>query len=265
MARNATADRAKAKAKKQKQLAIALTAVLVVLVAIQGPKTMKMLKGAPSAPSVVASSTAPATTTPAGVAPAPATAPGAAATATPGQLVSAVQATPDAGQLREFNRFASKDPFAAQVDPSAAAAPQGGTAVPASAPKAQAAPKAPAAPPPTSAVISLNGELMAVVVNGAFPTSGTTFNRVGSLFQLVSLTRTSAKVTVVGGSYANGAPALTLAVGKPVTLQNTADGTRYTLVLEPQGTQLPPPVATTAPAPITPPATAPVVPAGSGG
>ena len=36
---------------------------------------------------------------------------------------------------------------------------------------------------------------------------------------------------------------MTLTVNKPVTLQNTADGTRYTLVLMPQGT-----VATAAPA-----------------
>lgn len=265
MARNATADRAKVKARKQKQLAIALTAVLAVLVVVQGPKTMKLLKGAPSAPVVAASSTTPATAAPA-AAPAPASVPaGTPAAATPGQLVSAVQATPDAGQLREFNRFASKDPFAAQVGAAAAA-----QAAPASTPKIQAAPKAPkapAAPPPTNAVISLNGELVNVLVNGAFPTSGATFNRVGSLFQLVSLTRTSAKVTVVGGSYADGAPALTLTVGKPVTLQNTADGTRYTLVLEPQGTQVPPPVVATAPPAVTPSTTVPtpVVPAGSGG
>src|SRR5205823_6305970 len=42
--------------------------------------------------------------------------------------------------------------------------------------------------------------------------------------------------SLFGGSYASGAPTLTLTVDKPVTLVNTADGTRYTLTLMPQGT-----------------------------
>jgi hypothetical protein len=46
---------------------------------------------------------------------------------------------------------------------------------------------------------------------------------------------------------------LTLKVGKPVTLVNTADGTRYTLVLQPQGTVAPTPSpSTTTPASTTP-------------
>jgi hypothetical protein len=56
------------------------------------------------------------------------------------------------------------------------------------------------------------------------------------MFQLVALTATVAKVAVAGGSYASGAPTLTLKVNTPVTLVNTADGTRYTLTLLPQGT-----------------------------
>jgi len=56
------------------------------------------------------------------------------------------------------------------------------------------------------------------------------------MFQLVSLTDTTAKVAVAGGSYATGASTLTLKVNVPVTLVNTADGTRYTLELYPQGT-----------------------------
>jgi hypothetical protein len=52
----------------------------------------------------------------------------------------------------------------------------------------------------------------------------------------VSLTATTATVAVAGGSYASGSQTLTLHVNKPVTLVNTADGTRYTLVLYPQGT-----------------------------
>jgi hypothetical protein len=58
------------------------------------------------------------------------------------------------------------------------------------------------------------------------------------MFQLVSLTDTTAKVAVAGGSYASGATTLTLKVNVPVTLVNTADGTRYTLQLYPQGTEV---------------------------
>jgi hypothetical protein len=78
----------------------------------------------------------------------------------------------------------------------------------------------------------------------------------------VSLTQKSAKVAIAGGSYADGAPAMTLTVGTPVTLQNTADGTRYTLLLEPQGTQVP---ASTTPTGTTPAATTPSVVPSSGG
>ena len=43
-------------------------------------------------------------------------------------------------------------------------------------------------------------------------------------------------MAVAGGSYASGAQTVTLKVNTPVTLVNTADGTRYTLILLPQGT-----------------------------
>jgi hypothetical protein len=57
------------------------------------------------------------------------------------------------------------------------------------------------------------------------------FPAAGPVFHLVSLTRKTAKISVAGGSLANGAPTLTLRRGKPLTLVNTADGTRYRLVL----------------------------------
>jgi hypothetical protein len=66
--------------------------------------------------------------------------------------------------------------------------------------------------------------------------SGAAFPAANPMFQLVSLTSKSAKVSVVGGSYASGSQTLTISVGKPVTLVNTADGTRYTIELMPQGT-----------------------------
>ena len=51
------------------------------------------------------------------------------------------------------------------------------------------------------------------------------------VFKLVSLTSSTAKVSVAGGSLSSGAPTVTLTKGKKVTLMNTADGTRYELVL----------------------------------
>jgi hypothetical protein len=59
------------------------------------------------------------------------------------------------------------------------------------------------------------------------------------VFNLRSLTATTATVAIVGGSYASGSQTITLHVNKPVTLVNTADGTRYTLMLNPQGTVAP--------------------------
>jgi len=79
-------------------------------------------------------------------------------------------------------------------------------------------------------VISVNGASESVA-------SGSNFPAASPVFQLLSLTATTAKISVVGGSYASGAGTLTLKVNKPVTLVNTADGTRYTLLLMPQGTQ----------------------------
>lgn len=241
-------DRAREKARKQKIILACLGVVFVLLVVIQGPKTLKLLNGTPAAPVVAGPTT---TTTPAVSATPPSV-----VAVPPSALVSAVQPTVDAGQLREFSHFASKDPFASQAPTPSTTSTTATSTTPTS--TTQKAPPAPPSPPPTSAVISLNGDLMSVTVNTDFPTSGTVFSRIGSLFHLESLTKTAAKVTIVGGSYADGAPALTLTLGKPVTLQNTADGTRYTLVLEPPGTPLP--VSTTS----TPTSTTPgsVVPTG---
>jgi hypothetical protein len=85
---------------------------------------------------------------------------------------------------------------------------------------------------PTAAVISINGVSESVA-------SGMNFPAASQLFQLVALTAHTATVAIVGGSYASGTPNLKLKENKPVTLVNTADGTRYTLVLYPQGTPAP--------------------------
>jgi hypothetical protein len=242
--KNVALDRAQEKAKKQKKIAIALCAVLALVLVYEVPHTMKLMHPAAKAPVVDGSATSapapnPAAATPATAGgPPPQSSPAPASSGPTQSIVASVQPTADPGQLTEFARFATKDPFLESVQKTSGST----SPTSSSTPKAPTAPKAPAppAPPPGSAVISVNGELISVGVGTDFPTSGTVFNQVGApLFHLLSLTQKTAKVTIAGGSYANGAQALTLTVGQPVTLQNTADGTRYTLLLEPQGTQVP--------------------------
>jgi hypothetical protein len=88
-------------------------------------------------------------------------------------------------------------------------------------------------------VISVNGTLAAVTVGSDFPEASTSDPNAVPLFHLVSLTATTARISIAGGSYTSGASAVTLRVNKPVTLMNTADGSRYKLILKPQGTPIP--------------------------
>ena len=60
---------------------------------------------------------------------------------------------------------------------------------------------------------------------------GQTFPASDPVFVLRSLTRTTAKIGIAGGSLATGNQTVTLTKGKKVTLMNTADGTRYELIL----------------------------------
>jgi hypothetical protein len=241
VARKSPNDTAKEKAAKQKKTVIVLGVVLAGAVAFAA-HTMMGMSGSPS--SAPQASTTTAASTPAPAAPAGTALPAApslgsiAPTATTpsastSPLVSAVQAPVDTGQLQSFSLFESKDPFhtsgpGAGGASSSPSSPSGGTSSGGgSAPKI---PPAPPAPPPTSAVISVNGTSESVL-------SGSNFPAASPVFQLLSLTATTAKISVVGGSYASGAGTLTLKVNKPVTLVNTADGTRYTILLMPQGTQ----------------------------
>jgi hypothetical protein len=87
----------------------------------------------------------------------------------------------------------------------------------------------PAAPPPvpTSAAIATNGACENVAVNGTFPSGQ-------GIFRLVSIARDgkSAKIGVVGGAFDSGQPVAALKLGEKLTLVNTADGTRYVIVLQ---------------------------------
>jgi hypothetical protein len=88
----------------------------------------------------------------------------------------------------------------------------------------------------------VNGTLYTAAVGTDFPSSSTDTSVV-PLFHLVSVSAHTAKISIVGGSYSSGAATVTLHENKPVTLMNTADGTRYKLILKPVGT----PVGATTP------------------
>jgi hypothetical protein len=212
--------------------------------AFQVPRVMKMMKTPP--PPYAQATT---TTTPAGT-------PSLAAPTLGGaeQPASVTGATPTPGtpvvqdgQLASFSRFSSKDPFAQQLSENGPGSSSGGSSSGSSGSSGSSAsgtedpgiPDIPGnthTPAPGGAVISVNGTLYSVSVDTDFPTASETDPTAVPLFHLVSTTAHTAKISIVGGSYSNGSRTVTLRENKPVTLMNTADGTRYTLVLKPQGT-----------------------------
>jgi len=250
VARKNVADAAKAKAEKQKKIAIGLIVVLAAAGAYAVHTMMSLNSGGSSSskPQVAAVSTtgstpaAPTATTPLPAAPTlSGPLPTNTTAATPNgssQLVDAVPTSAGTGQLQSFSLFESKDPFNAGGPSSTATGTKSSTpSKHAGTRKPPKTPPAPPTPPPTSAVISVNGTSESV-------TTGSNFPAASPAFQLVALTESTAKVAVAGGSYSSGAATLTLKVNTPVTLVNTADGTRYTLTLLPQGTVPPAPAAT---------------------
>jgi hypothetical protein len=235
-------DPLKAKQQKQKKILAVLGVVFLGVVAFMGPKLWKQLHPPPLPPRVIPANggnpVASAPTTLAAPTLRGAQEPAATTTDATGSLVAAAPIVQD-GQLASFSRFASKDPFAQQLSdaqsPSSAPSSSGSsssggspnpgiTGVPGNAPK------------PGSAVISVNGTLYTVATKTDFPQATTTNPTVVPLFHLVSVTAHTATISIAGGSYATGARTVTLKENKPVTLMNTADGTRYTLVLKPLGT-----------------------------
>jgi hypothetical protein len=244
MAKRKPVDLKAAKAAKQKKIVIVGGILFVALLVYQVPRTLKMLHPKSQTAAHTAARTAPATT---------ATTPG--STGLPASLVSntpagatvlTAQLDPAAreGQLADLSAsFKSKDPFKQLINEDAgttATTSPTATATPAkpdvslkvvpstkTEPAATGTPVAPGqtvALPLLSAVISVNGVKEGVNVKVDFPADA-------PLFHLVSLTKKTAKISVSGGSLANGSQTLTLRRNKPLTLVNTADGTRYRLVL----------------------------------
>jgi hypothetical protein len=246
-------DALKAKQKKQKILAAVLGVAFLGLLAFQVPRVMKMMK---TPPNPHAGETTATTTTPAGT---PSLAaptlrgaeqPTTSGAAPAGSLTAAPAPTVQDGELASFSRFASKDPFSQQLSdektsaPSSSGGSTGGSGS-GSGSRGSTVPQVPSsAPHPGSAVISVNGTLYTVATNSDFPQATAADPSATPLFHLVSVTAHSAKISIVGGSYSSGSATVTLTENKPVTLVNTADGTRYRLILKPLGTD----VSTGAPA-----------------
>ena len=256
MAKNKHIDALKAKEKKQKIVAAVLGVLFLGIMAFQGPKLWKQLHP-PSQP--VRPTAAPTTTTPGTPALVAPTLGGSQTPTSSGSGTGSLASNPTPpvadGQLTSFSRFASKDPFAQQLSDKPEVTSSGGSASSGgSSGGSDGGGKSPSGgsasdPTPGTAVISLNGTLYTVPVGTDFPSPSETDPSIVPLFRLVSLTAHSAKISIVGGSYANGAPAVTLRENKPVTLMNTADGTRYKLILKPVGTAVPSAAAPTTTSP----------------
>jgi hypothetical protein len=237
-------DPVKAKAKRDKIIAGVLGGVLLVACVIAVPMSLKQwkkLNGSGQAQPVATQTT-----------PTPGVAPPAALPESSG-IAGTVAAPLATGELHSFELFESKDPFDQQVD--VAVGPSTGTATVPSAPagpsgqSGTAVPTGPSTTPrqapvtPTSAVISVNGapaELIGAGVQFPLPPAE-------ALFELVSVAPGRARISIVGGSYASGDPTVTLKVGRTLTLENTADGTRYELKLLWVGAGAPPPGLVPAP------------------
>jgi hypothetical protein len=95
---------------------------------------------------------------------------------------------------------------------------------PTTAPATPTQPATPAAAKPSGATISVNGVSESVSLGADFPAAIPTF-------RLVKLTASGAQISIAGGTLASGAPTVKLVLGKALTLMNTADGTRYVLIL----------------------------------
>jgi hypothetical protein len=263
-------DSLKAKQKKQKMLAAVLGVLFLGVCAFQGPKLWKQLHPPPTVQRDYTQTTATSTTPGAPSLAAP-TLGGSQTPATPtpsGSLASAPAPVLADGQLTSFSRFASKDPFSQQLSEkgstpagsSSGASGGSGSGSSSGGGTSSSGGGRASAPTPGTAVISVNGTLYTVAVGSNFPEASSSDPSIVPLFHLISVTAHTAKISIVGGSYANGAPAVTLRENKAVTLMNTADGTRYKLILKPVGTAVQsaaPPTSTTSTTVTVPPPSSP--------
>ena len=251
----------KAKAKRQKIFAAVGGVLLLGVLAFEIPNTMKQIKQSQGGGETTTAA-APATTTPAvpGSVPlAPPTLDGSAPVGGTSSPSTGSSAPVTKSELVGFNVFASKDPFQQQISkadlanaaaqdgsgslsPSATGSsgslpdtPTASTSTGGSGSSGGSTPSAPAAAP-TAAVISVNGQPAQLVV----PDQDFPLPPYDPAFHLVELTAKGAKIAIAGGSYASGAKTVLVTKTKPLTLVNTADGTRYEIKILWVGSGAPP-------------------------
>ena len=221
----------KAKARKQKIVAAVLGVLFLGVMVYQAPTILGLFGGGssrlPRARAAGASCTH-------GSTPGPPTPAAALAAAGSAQLVDTdVAPEPTQGQLVTFDRFESRTPSRSRPRKSRHERADGERRAQGQRPPTEnlddPTSESPAPPSPPAktetATISVNGVSTQAIVGGTFPEDD-------PIFKLVSLTKRSAKIGIVDGTYATGSTTITLAkAASLVTLMNTADGTTYVLRL----------------------------------
>lgn len=249
-----TVDHLAEKQRKQKKILIGLGVLLLAAVVLQGPKLWKQING--STPAVAATTaeqeqTAAASAAAAAVGGSATTgAVGTSSASLAGVSVGAVgtaRPAPGAGQLRTFTLFDAKDPFVqslpdetsgatsstgeptlsdtqpGKADGKADGKTDGKAGTSAGDGSGSSGQSAPPEAAPGFATLSINGTPEPLAVTDIFPSQD-------KVFVLVSLKAKSAKIAVAGGAFTGG-KAITLKMGKGLTLVNTATGARYALKL----------------------------------
>lgn len=223
-----TSEQRAARERKQKIFVAVGGVVLLVLLAIQAPKML----GGGSSGSDAADETTPTAATPA--TPSPGTSPPSSAAVGPGGEVAF--SSPRQAKLRAFTVFSRKDPFVQQVvTPSDAVVSSASRDASKgdSKPNGETIPSQEFATGPKASVtvVRVNGTPEPIVPGAAFPSTDPVFVLVSEQPR-----KKTVEIGIAGGAYASGAKTITLAVGKPVVLENTATGATYKLVLVSVGT-----------------------------
>jgi hypothetical protein len=267
--------RASAKVRREKQILAVGSVILLALLGFELPKMLRhgSSETNPSRPTV------------------PATVQSSPLAAAAGKLpdTDRVAIVPQVGQLLSFGLFKGKDPFFQQLGtrvavpaapskpltptpkqtrpkrtppppasvipspvttstaPTTVTTPTGSETTPTGTSPTSTTP-APPAVAPSAVLISTNGLCESVAMNGTFPATE-------NIFRVVWIAQdgSSAKISVVGGAYDSGQATATIKLGESLTLVNTADGTRYVIVLKKKcDVQAVKAATTAAPLPATP-------------
>jgi hypothetical protein len=233
-------DLAAQKAARDKKILMALVPVFIIIFVVM--VLPKLTGGSSSPPPAAAAGTD--TTTGVGT-PVAATTPGATTPVGPpaSSSSSAIVApaysfsSDDGAHLQRFSgKLKTKDPFAGatevtvpiatvplvapkppKVDPNATPSTSGkGTGTPGT--------TTPQKKPYIYAVLSVNGISEGVALHAAFPAAS-------PMFTLTEVGSNWIKFSLLAGAFATGAKAVTVSKGKPLTLRNTADGSRFSIRL----------------------------------